>query len=77
MKKLFLVAASLVWLTLPASAGDPDPANWPAVLEEARGETVYFDAWGGAQNINAYLEWASGEVEKRYGVKLVHVKLDD
>ncbi|QPC86270.1 ABC transporter substrate-binding protein [Mesorhizobium sp. NBSH29] len=69
-------AASLV-LSMPALAGDPDATKWNAVLEDARGETVYFNAWGGAQNINAYLEWAGTEIEKRYGVKLVHVKLDD
>ena len=47
------------------------------MLAEAKGETVYWNAWGGAENINAYIEWAGAEVEERYGVKLVHVKLDD
>ena len=58
-------------------AADPDPAKWDEVLAQARGETVYFNAWGGAENINAYLEWAGTELQVRYGVKLVHVKLDD
>ena len=62
---------------LPALAADPDPAKWDAVLAEARGQTVYFNAWGGSENINAYVEWAGAEMERRYGVKLVHVKLDD
>ena len=77
MKKLLLAAAALAALTLPALAGDPDPEKWQEVLVDARGETVYFNAWGGAENINAYLEWAGSEIEKRHGVKLVHVKLDD
>ena len=77
MKKLLLAAAALAALTLPALAGDPDPEKWQEVLADARGETVYFNAWGGAENINAYLEWAGSEIEKRHGVKLVHVKLDD
>ena len=64
-------------MTAGALAGSPDPAKWDAVLAEARGETVYFNAWGGAENINAYLEWAGGEMQARYGVRLVHVKLDD
>ena len=64
-------------MTFGAQAADPDPAKWDAVLAEAKGETVYFNAWGGAENINAYLDWASGEMQKRFGVKLVHVKLDD
>ena len=76
MAKLLLCAAWLLGLSFGAAA-DPDPAKWQDVLEEARGETVYFNAWGGAENINAYLEWAGAEMEKRFGVKVVHVKLDD
>jgi putative thiamine transport system substrate-binding protein len=64
-------------LSVSAFAADPDPSNWPAVLEDAKGETVYWNAWGGAENINGYIAWAGAEIEKRYGVKLVHVKLDD
>ncbi len=73
-----LIAAAVLLAGLgSASAQAPDPSNWDAVLDDARGETVYFNAWGGSQNINAYLEWASGELERRFGVRLVHVKLDD
>ena len=77
LKRLLAAALSLVAMTVTALAADPDPAKWDAVLAEAKGETVYWNAWGGAENINAYIEWAGAEVEKRYGVKLVHVKLDD
>ncbi len=77
MKKALLGIASLLAMTVGATADGPDPAKWQAVLAEAKGETVYFNAWGGAENINAYLEWTGGELARRYGVKLVHVKLDD
>ena len=77
MKRLLAATAYIVALTFQALAADPDPADWNTVVGEARGQTVYFNAWGGAQNINAYLEWAGNELQKRYGVKLVHVKLDD
>ncbi|MEP9372318.1 ABC transporter substrate-binding protein [Mesorhizobium sp. KR1-2] len=77
MNRLLLAAASLFALTLQALAGNPDAAKWDEVLAQAKGETVYFNAWGGSENINAYLEWAGGELQKRYGVKLVQVKLDD
>ncbi len=70
----FLVA---FFLAGPALAADIDPANWSDVLAKARGETVYFDAWGGSQNVNAYIQWAGGEMLKRYGVKIVEVKLAD
>ncbi len=54
-----------------------DAANWEQVLTEARGETVYFNAWGGSANINAYIQWAGDTVKARYGVTVVQVKLDD
>lgn len=60
-----------------ASAGMPDPQNWDAVLKEAKGETVYFHAWGGEPRINDYIAWAAREVEKRYGVRVIHVKVSD
>ena len=71
-----LAAALVAALSVPASA-DPDPSDWPSVLEEARGETVYFNAWGGSENINSYLEWVAAQTERRFGVELVHVKVDD
>ena len=77
MRKFLIAAAALLVSAAHALAADPYPAKWDDVLRQARGETVYFNAWGGAENINSYLEWAGGELQKRYGVKLVHVKLDD
>lgn len=77
MKKLLAALALIAGLALPALANDPDPAQWDAVLEEARGETVYFNAWGGSENINAYIEWAGSRIKEMHGVSVVHVKLDD
>ncbi len=72
-------AASLFGLAFvsAAVAADPDPEDWPKVLEAARGQTVYFNAWGGAENINSYIDWAGEQVKERFGVTVVHVKLDD
>jgi putative thiamine transport system substrate-binding protein len=77
VNKLIIAAGLVLGLSSAALAADPDPSNWASVLAEAKGETVYWNAWGGAENINAYIAWAGSELEKRYGVKLVHVKLDD
>lgn len=76
--KLLLAAATFAAaaFALPAAA-NPDPKDWDALTEAARGQTVYFNAWGGSPNINAYIEWAAGELDTRYGIDLVHVKLDD
>ncbi|MFT6913186.1 MAG: putative thiamine transport system substrate-binding protein, partial [Paracoccaceae bacterium] len=51
MKKLLfsaaMIALSGVAQLTPAFA-DPVPADWPAVTAEARGQTVYWNAWGGS-----------------------------
>ncbi len=77
MKIALLGIVSSLVMTLGALAADPDATKWDEVLADAKGETVYFNAWGGAESINAYLEWAGSELQQRFGVKLVHVKLDD
>ncbi len=71
-----LMAATLT-LGLAGEASATDAGNWDAVVAEAKGQTVYFNAWGGSENINAYVRWAGGEMKSRYGVDVVHVKLDD
>jgi len=63
--------------TSSAIAADPDPSNWDAVLSEAQGQTVYWNAWGGSDSINSYIAWAGEQMQKRYGVKVVQVKLAD
>jgi putative thiamine transport system substrate-binding protein len=43
----------------------------------AKGQTVYFNAWGGSAAINAYIQWAAAQVQQRYGVRVEHVKITD
>jgi putative thiamine transport system substrate-binding protein len=74
----FLAVAAFAGLAgATAAASDINPADWPLIEQAAAGQTVYFNAWGGSENINAYLEWVGDEVSKRYGVEVVQVKLDD
>jgi putative thiamine transport system substrate-binding protein len=61
-------------MALPAAA-QPDPTNWPAVLDEARGQTVYWHAWGGDPKINDFIAWVGEQAQARYGVTLEQVKL--
>ncbi len=75
--RLLLVALAMLASLASASAAPPDPSNWDAVLAEAKGETVYFDAWGGEPRINDYIDWAARTVEKRFGFRVVHVKLSE
>jgi len=60
-----------------AARADPAPATYEAALAAARGQTVYFNAWGGDQRINDYITWAGSEVASRFGVTVQHVKLTD
>jgi putative thiamine transport system substrate-binding protein len=73
----FAGALGLALLVQLPAGGLAKAEDWPATLAEARGQTVYLNAWGGSEAINRYLEWAAGRVEAEYGVALEHVKLED
>ena len=77
--KLVFLGALLTSVAFGAAAqtGAPDPADWPAVEAAARGQEVYFNAWGGDSRRNAYVDWAAGQVADDYGVKVHLVKLAD
>jgi putative thiamine transport system substrate-binding protein len=62
---------------LPALLASPAAADWQAVLDAARGQTVYWNAWGGDPRTNAFIAWAGERTEERYGVAIEHVKLSD
>ncbi|MEM7465219.1 MAG: ABC transporter substrate-binding protein, partial [Pseudomonadota bacterium] len=61
----------------PQSTFAEDLSDWKAIEQKAKGQTVYFNAWGGAQNINDYIAWVADELDKRHDITVVHVKLDD
>jgi putative thiamine transport system substrate-binding protein len=71
--------AGLFALTVlhPAHAADPDPKKWDDVVAAAKGQTVYWNAWGGEPRINDLIAWAGRQVEEKYGVSVVQVKLSD
>lgn len=52
-------------------------SDWSATLKAARGQKVYFNAWGGSDTINAYIQWAAKQIQAEYGVQLEHVKISD
>ena len=58
-------------------AGEPDPRDWGAVVAQARGQEVYFHAWGGLEKINDYIQWVRARVREDYGIDLKHVKVTD
>jgi len=73
MKKILSSVALLAAIiSTPASA-----TNWKSVEQRAAGDTVYFHAWGGSQEINRYIQWAGQQLQARYNVTLKHVKVSD
>ena len=75
--RLCLALLSYPGVVIPLAAQQPDPDDWSAVLEQARGETVYWNAWGGEPRMNDLIAWAGEQVEEQFGVTVVHVKLSD
>ncbi len=50
-------------------------AEWDGILDQARGQTVYWHAWGGDPKINDFISWIGDKARERHGVALEHVKL--
>lgn len=67
------LAAVLTFTPLAAATAQ----SWDEVVEKARGQLVFWNAWGGDERINAYIAWAGDQVQARYGVTVQHVKLAD
>jgi putative thiamine transport system substrate-binding protein len=69
-----IVALALAGVVASTAAHAED---WSAIVAEARGQDVYFNAWGGSERINDYIAWAGRRVAVEYGITLHHVKLTD
>ena len=52
-------------------------ADWSQIQNEAKGQTVYFNAWGGSEATNAYIAWAAKEAKTRYRIDVRHVKITE
>jgi len=69
-----LAATIGLWGT--ASSAE-ETRSWDRIVEAARGQTVYWNAWGGDESINRYIAWVGDQVREQYGVTLKQVKLAD
>ena len=76
-RDLLLAAGALGLSTFAPRVRAQASADWSRIEATARGQSVYFNAWGGSERSNAYLQWTAGELAQRHGVKLEHVKLGD
>lgn len=71
-RRAFLLSALALTLVRPARADD-----FATILERARGQTIFFNAWGGDDATNAFIAWAGEIVAARHGVTVRHVRLRD
>jgi putative thiamine transport system substrate-binding protein len=76
MARIFLVFVLLPLSSL-TTAQAIEVTDWSALEQQARGQTVYFNAWGGEPRINSYLNWAAQTLEQRFDITLQHVKVAD
>lgn len=76
-RHLLLAAGAATGSALPTAWAQSTAPAWADIEKAARGQTVYFNAWAGSEPINAYLQWAAGELQAAHGVKLEHVKISD
>ncbi|MDN5568898.1 MAG: ABC transporter substrate-binding protein, partial [Paracoccus sp. (in: a-proteobacteria)] len=71
MTKLILAAGAMLALNAPALA------DWDQTLQDARGQTVYWNAWGGDQRTNDFIAWVGQQTRDQFGVTIEQVKLSD
>lgn len=71
---LWIGVAAVSAAAQPTARDDP---QWQSIVEAARGQTVYFNGWGGAERINAYVDWAADRAFELYGVRVRHVRVGD
>ena len=74
-QSLAVISASVVGLASPVFS--QTGTAWTAIEAKARGQKVFFNAWGGSEQTNTYLQWAASEAAKRFGLQVEHVKLTD
>ena len=78
MQRTRALAGALGLAAATMMAATPTLAqSWDETVADAKGQTVYWNAWGGDEGINSYIDWVGDRIEEEYGVELVHVKLSD
>ncbi|MGB1024902.1 MAG: ABC transporter substrate-binding protein [Paracoccaceae bacterium] len=51
--------------------------TWQETVDAARGQTVYWHAWGGDPRTNNYIDWVDAQMQARFGIAVEHVPLTD
>ena len=72
--RICLISVSLIFsVTAPLNSA----TDWQSVVDKSRGQTVYWNAWGGDSRTNEFIGWVGEQTKARYGLNIKHVKLTD
>lgn len=71
------VAAGLALGTVVGWPSVSRADSWGEIEAAARGQTLYWNAWGGDESINDYVSWVGERLAEDHEIELVHVKLSD
>lgn len=75
MRPPILTHVAMVILLVTSSFADAQ--TWSEIEDKAKGQTVYFHAWGGSETINDYISWAVDQVKARHDVIVKHVRVTE
>ena len=67
----------LVIMCLFFASNSSNADDFANLQKLAKGQTVFFNAWGGDAKINSYISWAGKILSERHDIELTHVKLTD
>ena len=79
LKNAAIAATAALAISASATAQDlPGFTSWDDVVEQARGETVYWYMWGGSDAINGFVDEFYGiPLQEEYGITLERVPVAD
>jgi putative thiamine transport system substrate-binding protein len=73
----YMATANANQASKPVVTVEENSTQWQQTLKAAKGQSVYFYAWGGSKAVNEYLRWATREIAQQYRIRLIHVKVTD
>lgn len=77
MARAAALLVAILLLVGPPSTYADSGTPFDDIAARAQGQTVYWNAWAGDERTNSFIAWVGSEVARRFGVKVVHVKLGD
>ena len=77
MRGFICLVCTFLFSQLLSTSSFAGTTDWQTLRQQAKGQTVYFNAWGGDPAVNSYLDWVAGEMKQHYGVTVNVVRLAD